>query len=82
MLIAQEELSATPSACGCTVEGAVLAMSNIVERRDPYTAGHERRVAELSVAIASRVGMPGGQLDGLRFAALINDVCKISVPAE
>ncbi len=79
---AQEELERHAQRLRLTVEGAVLAMGNVVERRDPYTAGHERRVAELSVAIASRMGVPDGELDGLRFAALIHDVGKISVPAE
>ena len=79
---AQEELERHAGRLRLTMEGAVLAMGNIVERRDPYTAGHERRVAELAVAIATRLGMSGGELDGLRLAALIHDVGKISVPAE
>jgi PAS domain S-box-containing protein/putative nucleotidyltransferase with HDIG domain len=79
---AQQELERHTDRLRLTVEGAVLAMGNIVERRDPYTAGHERRVAELAVAIATRMGMSGGDLNGLRLAALIHDVGKISVPAE
>ena len=65
-----------------TVEGAVLAMGSLVERRDPYTAGHERRVAELTMATAARMGIAGRDLESLRLAALIHDVGKISVPAE
>jgi PAS domain S-box-containing protein/putative nucleotidyltransferase with HDIG domain len=65
-----------------TVEGAVLAMSQVVETRDPYTAGHERRVAELATAIAREMGMGGPELDGLRLGALIHDIGKISIPAE
>jgi putative nucleotidyltransferase with HDIG domain len=65
-----------------TVEGAVLAMSSIVEMRDPYTAGHQRRVAELAVAIASDMGSSEKELDGLRLAALIHDLGKLVVPAE
>jgi PAS domain S-box-containing protein len=79
---AQAELERHADRLRLTAEGAVLAMGNIVERRDPYTAGHERRVAELAVAIATRMGMSGGELDGLRLAALIHDVGKISVPVE
>ena len=71
-----------PSGCSRTMEGAVIAMGNVVERRDPYTAGHERRVAELAVAVALRMGMDGEELEALRLAALIHDVGKISVPAE
>src|SRR5665647_2478074 len=65
-----------------TVEGAVLAMSHVVETRDPYTAGHERRVAELATAIAEEMGMDGEELDALRHAGLIHDIGKIAVPAE
>ncbi len=65
-----------------TVEGAVLAMSHMVESRDPYTAGHERRVAELAAAIGAEMGMAGDELDALRLAGTIHDVGKIAVPAE
>jgi PAS domain S-box-containing protein/putative nucleotidyltransferase with HDIG domain len=64
------------------VEGAVLAMSNVVESRDPYTAGHERRVAELATAIGERMGLPADRLEALRWAALIHDIGKVAVPAE
>jgi PAS domain S-box-containing protein/putative nucleotidyltransferase with HDIG domain len=79
---AREELSRHAERLNRTLEGAVLAMSQIVEMRDPYTAGHERRVAQLAVEIASAMGASGDELDGLRLAALIHDVGKISVPAE
>jgi PAS domain S-box-containing protein/putative nucleotidyltransferase with HDIG domain len=65
-----------------TVEGAVLAMSHVVETRDPYTAGHERRVSELATVIAAEMGMEGEELDALRLAGLIHDIGKIAVPAE
>ena len=64
------------------VEGAVLAMGHVVETRDPYTAGHERRVAELAVALGAELGLEPGRLEGLRLAALIHDIGKIAVPAE
>ncbi len=65
-----------------TVEGAVLAMSHVVETRDPYTAGHERRVAELATVLGREMGMEGAELDGLRLGSLIHDIGKIAVPAE
>ncbi len=63
-------------------EGMVQAMSVTVEMRDPYTAGHQRRVSKLSAAIAARMGVPESQLEGIRMAGDIHDIGKIYVPAE
>ena len=67
---------------GRTVEGAVLAIGHVMRSRDPYTAAHERRVAELAAAIAGEMGLEGEGLAALRLAALIHDIGKMSVPAE
>jgi PAS domain S-box-containing protein/putative nucleotidyltransferase with HDIG domain len=80
--LAEDEIRRQAEQLRRTVEGAVLAMSNVVETRDPYTAGHERRVAELAAAIAAEMGMDGEAREGLRLAGLIHDVGKIAVPAE
>ncbi len=64
------------------LEGVVQAMSVTVEMRDPYTAGHQRRVSRLSVAIAREMGLPEGQIEGIRMAGDIHDIGKIYVPAE
>ncbi|HRV42016.1 MAG TPA: PAS domain S-box protein [Syntrophales bacterium] len=61
---------------------AVEAMVAAVETRDPHTAGHQRRVAVLACAIAEEMGLPAERVEGLRMAALIHDLGKISVPAE
>ncbi|HEX5364089.1 MAG TPA: HD domain-containing phosphohydrolase [Gallionella sp.] len=53
-----------------------------VEYRDPYTAGHQRRVAELAGAIATEMGMQSDALEGLRLGALVHDLGKIRVPSE
>jgi PAS domain S-box-containing protein/putative nucleotidyltransferase with HDIG domain len=79
---AEEEVLGQAEQLRRTVEGAVHAMSQVVETRDPYTAGHERRVSELGAAIATEMGMTGEELDGLRLAGLIHDIGKIAVPAE
>jgi len=79
---AEEEVRRQAEQLRRTVEGAVLAMSLVVETRDPYTAGHERRVSELATAIAREMGMNGEALDALRLGGLIHDVGKIAVPAE
>jgi putative two-component system response regulator len=50
--------------------------------RDPYTAGHERRVAELAAAVATEMDLPAFTVEGIHFGALIHDLGKIQVPAE
>ena len=60
----------------------VEAISLTVEKRDPYTAGHQHRVAELAVAIGEELGMAKHQLEGLRVGALIHDIGKIAIPSE
>jgi putative nucleotidyltransferase with HDIG domain len=57
-------------------------MALTIEIRDPYTAGHQRRVSKLSCAIARELGMPEQQIEGLRVAGDIHDIGKIYVPAE
>ena len=60
----------------------IEAMAIAIEKRDPYTAGHQRRVAELSVAIAREMGLSGDRIEGIRFGAMIHDIGKIQVPLE
>lgn len=57
-------------------------IGNVTEMRDPYTAGHQRRVAELASAIAHEMGMSDTDIDDVRVAALMHDIGKMSVPAE
>jgi len=64
------------------LDGTVKAIASIVETRDPYTAGHQRRVGYLARAIAESMGLPKEQIEGLRIAAIIHDIGKISVPSE
>ncbi len=60
----------------------IQAMAVTVERRDPYTAGHQRRVADLARTVATEMKLSSDQIDGIRMAAIIHDLGKISVPAE
>lgn len=62
--------------------GVIQAMAVTVEVRDPYTAGHQRRVADLALAIGQKLGLPEKQLEGVQWAAHVHDVGKINVPAE
>ncbi len=65
-----------------TLSDAINTMSKIVEMRDPYTAGHQRRVAELTLAIAKEMGYRGDHLENLHMAAVIHDIGKIYVPSD
>ncbi|MBN2398387.1 MAG: response regulator [Deltaproteobacteria bacterium] len=65
-----------------SMEGTIDALATALEMRDPYTAGHQRRVGELAEAIALALNHPGDEVRGIHLAALIHDVGKIYVPAE
>jgi len=63
-------------------EGVIRAISLTVETRDPYTAGHQKRVAALARSIAEEMGLSKEQTEGIYMAAVIHDIGKICVPAE
>lgn len=65
-----------------SLEETVQAIATTVEKRDPYTAGHQRRVANLAAAIAQEMGLPDEQVKGIRLAGIIHDLGKINIPAE
>ncbi|MEK7820057.1 MAG: HD domain-containing phosphohydrolase [Pseudomonadota bacterium] len=60
----------------------VTALALTIEKRDPYTAGHQQRVAGLAVAIAHRLNLSDQRVEGIRLGALLHDIGKISIPAE
>jgi putative nucleotidyltransferase with HDIG domain len=64
------------------LQATVEAIASALESRDPYTAGHQKRVADLAVAIAREMGLPENDLVGIHFGALIHDLGKIQVPSE
>ena len=64
------------------LDGVIHAVSLVVETRDPYTAGHQRRVAELARAISREMGLTDWQTMGVYVAGLLHDVGKVAVPAE
>ena len=63
------------------MEGIVQAISTAVEMRDPYTAGHQQRVADVACTIANAMGLDEDDVYGLRMACVIHDLGKITVPA-
>ena len=58
------------------------SLSNVIEARDPYTAGHQKRVADLAAEIGKEMNKAPGFIEGVRFAAQIHDIGKISIPVE
>jgi putative two-component system response regulator len=64
------------------MDGVVEGLSTLVEVRDPYTAGHQRRVAELACAIGARMGFAPDRLEALRVAGILHDIGKIYVPSD
>lgn len=64
------------------MRGTLEALALAVEAKDPYTSGHQRRVADLARTIAMEMGLPEEDLAGIRMAAVVHDVGKISLPAE
>jgi PAS domain S-box-containing protein/putative nucleotidyltransferase with HDIG domain len=62
--------------------GIIHVMVSTVEARDPYTAGHQQRVAELARSIAQEMGLSEEEVDGIRIAGSIHDLGKIKIPAE
>jgi len=65
-----------------SMESSINALAMALEMRDPYTAGHQRHVAELAEAIAREMNRSDDEIKGIYFTALIHDVGKIHVPAE
>jgi len=65
-----------------SLDGAFRAMAMTLELRDPYMAGHQRRTADLAVAIAQEMNMAWDAVEGIRFAAVIHDIGKVAAPAE
>jgi PAS domain S-box-containing protein len=74
----QQTLESLRKAVGATIQTMVSA----VEMRDPYTAGHQTRTADLARAIATEMGLTQEKIDGIRMAGSIHDIGKLSIPAE
>src|SRR5664280_458858 len=63
-------------------EATIQVLISAVEMRDPYTSGHQLRVANLASAIAKEMELPDDEIEGIRMAGSIHDIRKLSVPAE
>lgn len=78
----QEKLKDALAMLRKALGGTIEVVASMIERRDPYTAGHQRRVANLARAIATEMGLSQDQIDAIRLAGVIHDLGKISVPVE
>ena len=81
-LRAEEDLRISVDQVERGLESTVMALASALESRDAYTAGHQRRVAELAQAIAVHLGLPRDRVHGLFLAATLHDIGKIQVPAQ
>lgn len=79
---AEDELRESYNRLETLTRDMVVSMGRIVEARDPYTQGHERRVAQLAKAIAERMGRSADQIAAVEMAALLHDIGKLGVPSE
>ncbi len=65
-----------------TLDGTVTALASLSEKRDPYTAGHQQRVARLACAIAHELKLPSDVIEGLKVSGSLHDIGKMTIPAE
>jgi len=79
---AEGKLLMTVESLRKAVNTTIQVLVSALEARDPYTAGHQRRVADLARAIAVEMGLPQNEIDGIRMAGSIHDIGKLSIPAE
>jgi PAS domain S-box-containing protein len=77
-----EELKQTLESLRKSVGATIQVMVSAIEMRDPYTAGHQIRTADLARAIATEMGLPKDKIDGIRMVGSIHDIGKLSIPAE
>jgi PAS domain S-box-containing protein/putative nucleotidyltransferase with HDIG domain len=79
---AEEELKRGNEALKNTLDGTVKALATMAEKRDPYTAGHQQRVAQLASAIAGEMGKSAEEIEAIHVAGLLHDIGKIYVPTD
>jgi PAS domain S-box-containing protein/putative nucleotidyltransferase with HDIG domain len=80
--LAADELRQNYEKLQRAMNGAVKALALLAERRDPYTAGHQQRVARLAVGLAQELGLPQEEIETMAVAGLLHDIGKVSVPTE
>lgn len=81
-LVAEQEHLKNEMELRKVIEAFIKTIALTVETRDPYTAGHQFRVAELACAIGNELGLPREKMEGLRMASIVHDLGKIYVPVD
>lgn len=81
-IIAEKKLLKSYEMLQKATEDIIFAMASTSEMRDPYTAGHQKRVQQLALEIAKVMDASSEQIEGIKFAGLVHDIGKISVPAD
>lgn len=76
------ELRASERKLRDSLLATITGFAVFVELRDPYTAGHQRRVAHLANAIAKEMRLTDHQIEGVNLAGKIHDIGKIQIPSE
>ncbi|MCX5893205.1 MAG: HD-GYP domain-containing protein, partial [Deltaproteobacteria bacterium] len=79
---AEEALERSLDKIQQTLTDTVEVLANTVETRDPYTAGHQRRVAHLACALGREMGFTPDRIEGMRVMGYLHDLGKIAIPAE
>lgn len=79
---AEEELKKSLTKLERILDDTINCLIKAVEVRDPYTAGHQRRVSDLACLIAKKMKLLKQVIDGIRMASLVHDIGKIYIPAE
>ncbi len=79
---AEEKLNETLESLRKSIKTTIQVLGTASETRDPYTAGHQKKVADLARAIATEMKLPHDKIEGIRMAGAIHDIGKISIPSE
>ncbi len=78
----EEELKLSYQKLQKAMKSTIQAIALILEKRDPYTAGHQKRMTKLACAIAEEISLPKDKIEGLYIAGIIHDIGKINIPTE
>jgi putative nucleotidyltransferase with HDIG domain len=80
--LAEMELQKTLERLRKSIAVTIQVMVSAIEVRDPYTAGHQMRVADLARSIATEMGLNKDKIEGIRMAGSIHDIGKLAIPSE